>query len=102
MEVLEDLLLSFRVPVFTRRAKRELVAHPKFYLFDTGVFRSLRPKGPLDRPEEIDGAAVEGLVAQHLRAWMAYRGTDAGLFYWRTRSGVEVDFIVYGAAGFWR
>ena len=101
VEVLEDLLLSFRVPVFTRRAKREASTHPKFFLFDAGVFRSVRPKGPLDRPEEIDGAALEGLVAQHLRAWLAYRGDDAALFFWRTRSGVEVDFVVYGAAGFW-
>lgn len=101
VEVLEDLLLSFRVPVFTRRAKRATIVHPKFFFFDAGVFRSLRPKGPLDRPEEIGGAALEGLVAQHLRAWLAYRGGDAALFFWRTRSGVEVDFVVYGAAGFW-
>lgn len=100
-EVLEDLLLSFRVPVFTRRAKRDTIVHPKFFIFDTGVFRSLRPKGPLDRLEEIAGAALEGLVAQHLRAWSAYRGDDAGLYFWRTRSGVEVDFVVYGTAGFW-
>jgi predicted AAA+ superfamily ATPase len=101
VELLEDLLLAFRVPVFTRRAKREASAHPKLFLFDAGVFRSLRPKGPLDRPDEIAGAALEGLVAQHLRAWLAYRGDDAELFFWRTRSGVEVDFVVYGAAGFW-
>jgi len=101
IEVLEDLLLSFTIPVFTRRAQREVVAHPKFFLFDVGVFRSLRPKGPLDRPEEIEGAALEGLVAQHLRAWIAYRNGDAELFYWRTRSGVEVDFVIYGSGGFW-
>ena len=101
IEVLEDLLLSFRVPVFTRRAKRDTIAHQKFFFFDAGVFRSLRPRGPLDRPQEIDGAALEGLVAQHLRAWIAYRASDAELFFWRTRSGVEVDFVVYGAAGFW-
>lgn len=101
VEVLEDLLLAFRVPVFTRRAKRETSAHPKLFLFDAGIFRSLRPKGPLDRPEEIDGAALEGLVAQHLRAWLAYRDGDADLYFWRTRSGVEVDFVVYGRAGFW-
>ncbi|MPY87302.1 MAG: DUF4143 domain-containing protein [Luteitalea sp.] len=101
IEVLEDLLLAFRLPVFTRRAKRETASHPKFYLFDAGVFRSLRPRGPLDRPEEIGGGALEGLVAQHLRAWVAYRGGDAELFFWRTRSGGEVDFIIYGAAGFW-
>jgi uncharacterized protein len=101
IEILEDLLLAFRVPVFTRRAKRETSTHPKLFLFDAGVFRSMRPKGPLDRPEEIDGAALEGLVAQHLRAWLAYRDADAALYFWRTRSGAEVDFVVYGAAGFW-
>jgi predicted AAA+ superfamily ATPase len=100
VEVLEDLLLAFRVPVFTRRARRETSAHPKLYLFDAGVYRSLRPRGPLDRPEEIEGAALEGLVAQHLRAWIAYRGgTD--LYFWRTRAGAEVDFVVYGEGGFW-
>jgi predicted AAA+ superfamily ATPase len=101
VEVLEDLLLAFRIPIFTRRAQRETATHPKFYFFDAGVYRSLRPQGPLDRPEETDGAAFEGLVAQHLRAWIAYSERQVNLFYWRTRSGVEVDFIVYGKAGFW-
>jgi predicted AAA+ superfamily ATPase len=101
VDILEDLLLAFRVPVFTRRAKRELSAHPKLYLFDAGVYRSLRPSGPLDRPQEIDGAALEGLVAQHLRAWTAYRHDDHQLFFWRTRSGLEVDFVIYGEAGLW-
>jgi uncharacterized protein len=94
--VLEDLLLAFRLPVFTRRARRETTAHPKLFFSDTGVFRSLRPAGPLDRPEEIGGAAVEGLVAQHLRAWIDYTRSDAELAYWRTRAGSEVDFVVYG------
>jgi len=101
VEVLEDLLLSFRLPVFAKRARRATASHPKFYLFDAGVYRSLRPRGPLDRAEEIDGCAFEGLVAQHLRAWMAYSGRDCELYFWRTRSGVEVDFVVYGASGFW-
>jgi predicted AAA+ superfamily ATPase len=101
VEILEDLLLAFRVPVFTRRAKRQTGAHPKFYLFDAGVFRSLRPSGPLDRPEEIHGAALEGLVAQHLRAWVAYTSGNFELATWRTRAGVEVDFVVYGENGFW-
>jgi predicted AAA+ superfamily ATPase len=67
VEILEDILLSWRLRVFTKRAKRQLAGHPKFYLFDAGVFRSLRPRGPLDRPEEIDGQALEGLVGQHLK-----------------------------------
>jgi uncharacterized protein len=99
--ILEDILLGWRLPVFTKRAKRELAVHPKFYLFDTGVFRSLRPKGPLDRVEEIEGQTLEGLVAQHLRAWAAYSRGQRELFFWRTRSGVEVDFVVYGPEGLW-
>ena len=100
VEVLEDLLVSFKVPVFTKRARRATAVHPKFYFFDAGVFRSLRPDGPLDQPSEIDGAALEGLVAQQLRAWIAYTPNDHELFYWRTRSGVEVDFVVYGTQQF--
>ncbi len=101
LQVLVDLLLAFQVPVFTRRAKRQLASHPKFYWFDAGVFRSIRPSGPLDRPEEISGAALEGLVAQHLRAWIDYTNAGFKLSYWRTKSGSEVDFVVYGPEGFW-
>jgi uncharacterized protein len=96
VSILEDLLIAFRIPVFSKRAKRHLLSHPKFYYFDAGVFRSIRPKGPLDSPQEIDGAAIEGLVAQHLRAWIAYTKHQHELFFWRTKSGNEVDFVVYG------
>lgn len=99
--ILEDLLLAYRIPVFTKRARRATSVHPKFYLFDAGVFRSLRPRGPLDRPEEIGGLSLEGLVAQHLRAWKEYSANEHEIYFWRTRSGVEIDFIVYGPLGFW-
>jgi len=101
LSILEDLLVAFRVASFTARAKRAVVQHPKFFFFDTGVWRSLRPAGPLDRPEEIDGVALEGLVAQHLHAYCSHPTRGAKLFFWRTRGGSEVDFVVYGAIGFW-
>ncbi len=101
VEILEDLFLAFRVPVFTKRAKRHMAVHPRFFFADAGVYRSLRPAGPLDRPEEARGAALEGLVAQHLRAWLSYSRSSASLYYWRTRAGSEVDFVVYGKDEFW-
>lgn len=100
LSVLEDLLLSFQIPVFAKRAKRQLIQHEKFYLFDAGVFRALRPRGFLDRVEEMHGAALEGLVAQQLRAWIDYSDDHAKLYFWRTKSGVEVDFVVYGEKQF--
>lgn len=100
MTIVEDLLIAFHLNVFKKRASRELTSHPKFYFFDTGVFRALRPKSILDKPTEIDGAAIEGLVAQHLRAWIEYTDEQHTLHFWRTKSGVEVDFILYGPLTF--
>lgn len=100
IEIVEDLLLGWQVPIFQKRAKRILSAHPKFYFFDCGVFRALRPSGPLDRPEEIAGPALEGLVAQHLKAWIGLSNNECALYYWRTKSGNEVDFILYGSSEF--
>lgn len=97
--ILEDLLLASRLPVFTRRARRRMTAHPKFYLFDAGVFRAIRPKGPLDRPEEIDGAALETLIFQELRAINENYRMGYELYYWRTSNGQEVDFVLYGEQG---
>ena len=101
VDLLEDLLLGYRVPVFSRRAKRRAASHPKFYLFDAGVFRSVRPMGPLDRPVEAEGPALEGLVMQHLRAWCAYSSNRHKLYFWRTAAGSEVDCVVYGDTGLW-
>lgn len=101
LQILEDLLLAFRLRVFTRRATRKMAEHSKFYYFDAGVFWSMRPRGPMDSDAELEGQALEGLVAQHLRAWVAAQHDYHQLAFWRTSTGVEVDFIVYGARGFW-
>ncbi len=98
-DVLDDLLLSFRLPVFTRRAKRDMTAHHKFFFFDAGVYRTLRPRGPLDADEEIEGAAIETLVAQELRATNEMSNLGYELHHWRTRDHKEVDFVLYGERG---
>ena len=97
--LLDDLLISVRLPIFTRRAKRAMTVHPKFYYFDAGVYRALRPAGPLDSPEDIDGPAVETLVLQELRAVNDNHDLGYNLFYWRTRDQKEVDFVLYGERG---
>jgi len=99
LHILENLLLGFRIEVFTKHARRELAAHPKFFFFDAGVFRANRPQGPLDSPSELNGPALDGLVAQHLRAWCDYSAGTHQLHYWQTRARVEVDFIIYGESG---
>lgn len=98
-EILDDLLLSHTLPVFTRRAKRRMSSHPKFYFFDVGVYRAVRPKGPLDIANEVDGAALETLFLQHLLALNDYYRLGYEFYFWRTSSQLEVDFIAYGERG---
>ena len=97
--ILEELMIGFRLPIFTKRAKRRLLAHPKFYFFDTGMYRAIRPLGPLDMPEMIEGAALEGLFFQELMATNDNLHLGYQLYYYRTATGAEVDFVAYGGKG---
>ena len=97
--ILEDLLIAVRLPVFSRKAKRKLISQKKFYFFDAGVFRAIRPVGPLDSDAEIDGPALETLVLQELRAVNDNHDYGYQISFWRTRSSLEVDFVLYGPRG---
>ncbi|MEM7816495.1 MAG: ATP-binding protein [Candidatus Aenigmatarchaeota archaeon] len=97
--ILEDLLIGYRLPIFNKKAKRRLITHRKFYFFDVGVYRTLRPAGPLDRPEEIEGIAFESLVFQELNAVNLSLNLGYKLYYWRTSNNIEVDFVLYGDKG---
>ena len=100
IDILEDLLLAYRLPVFAKRAKRKTASHPKFYLFDNGLYRRLRQRGPLDIESEISGPALEGLVGQHLRAYSDFALPETKIFYWRSMAGNEVDMVLYGGKTF--
>lgn len=97
--ILEDLFIAYRLPVFSKKAKRRLIAHPKFYFFDVGVYRTLRPMGPLDMPEEVEGAALETLFFQELKAINEALNLGYTISYWRTSNHMEVDFVLYGNRG---
>ena len=94
-QILVDTLLGVFVEPFSRRRSRAvLVRAPKFYLFDVGVAGHLcgrrvdRSAGP------AFGQALEHLVLMELIAYRSYRELDAPVRYWRTKSGLEVDFVV--------
>ncbi len=97
--ILEDLLLARRLPIFSRRAKRRMTKHPKFFIFDAGVYRTIRPKGPLDSTDEIDGTALETLVFQELYALNDYYSLGYSFYGWRTAHKVEIDLVLYGERG---
>jgi predicted AAA+ superfamily ATPase len=98
-DILEDLLLGSRVSAFSHRAKRKVIAHQKFYFFDAGVYKTLRPMGPLDTVAEGEGAGLETLFWQSLSAINDYLALGYKIYFWRTHDGSEVDFVIYGPKG---
>ncbi len=97
--ILEDLLIGYRLPVFRKKAKRILIAHPKFYFFDVGVYQAIRPMGPLDGPEVAQGIVLESLFLQDLIAVNQALELGNTVYFYRTDEGTEVDFVVYGERG---
>lgn len=99
-DILSDLRIGYRIPLFQKRAKRKTQAHPKFYFFDAGLFRALRPLGPLESNGGTTGPALETLVLQELLALSSYLRKRYQIHYWRSANNMEVDFIVYGEKAF--
>jgi predicted AAA+ superfamily ATPase len=99
-DILNDLQIGYRIHLFQKRAKRKIQAHPKFYFFDAGLFRALRPLGPLEPDGETIGPALETLVLQELMALTSYLRKRYQIYYWRSANNMEVDFILYGEKAF--
>lgn len=89
LNLLETSYQLVRLPAYAVNRTKRLIKTPKAYWCDTGL--ALRLAGH-DRPE---GAHLENLVLCDLLAWRDASVTGRpGLFYWRTASGEEVDFVI--------
>jgi uncharacterized protein len=92
-QILEDTLLGFRLSPWKKTPNRRLVESEKFYLFDIGVSNYLARRKPrLGTPEF--GKAFEHFIMMELKAYQAYKDPECRLHYWRTSTGLEVDFIL--------
>ena len=92
--ILEDTLVGDQLPPYRRTRTRKAVATARFYFFDVGVANTLRRTGVIEPGSDAYGRALEHLVFLELRAWLDYHRRDDPLTYWRSRSQLEVDFVV--------
>ena len=99
-EILVDTLLGSWLPAWKLKRATKQVAHPKFYLFDSGVARALSGRLPYPASPEERGALLETLIHNELCAYLEYSGLGYPLFFWRTPDGVEVDFLCETASGY--
>ena len=95
-KILKDTLLAREVPVWRKGRSRKTVETAKFYLFDTGVARRLSGRKKLVRGTPEYGHAFECWVMHEIATYADAFRRDAEIAYWRTRTNLEVDFVVNG------
>lgn len=88
LNLLEASYQAIRLPAFAVNRTRRLIKAPKLYWSDTALAFHLsgetEPRGP----------HLENLVLVDLLAWRDVQARRPEVLYWRTASGIEVDFVV--------
>lgn len=92
--ILEETLIGYFLPAFTKTQKRRVIHAPKFYYFDVGVVNFLLHKKQLQPKTPEFGKALEHLIIMELKAYLSYSERSETLTYWRTSNGYEVDAII--------
>lgn len=94
-QILCDTLLGrFVAPYKTRQERQVIGKAAKFYLFDVGVAGALVRRHIAEARGEAFGKAFEHFIAMELMAHATYSGLNYDIRFWRTKSGLEVDFVL--------
>jgi len=93
-QILSDTLIGRSLPAFRKRNKRRIVKSPKFYFFDLAPVIFLTRRQKVLPGSELFGRAFEHFIWMELTAHSSYAGAFHPISYWRTSSGLEVDFVL--------
>jgi len=96
---LDLLVLTYQValvPAYHTNIGLRLVKTPKLYLADTGMachLSGVRDWAVAERQGRV-GPLTETWVADEMTKWIACQEDDYRLYFWRTHTGQEVDFLL--------
>lgn len=93
--ILEDTLIGYQLEPYAHSRRRDiLLKAPKFYFFDTGIASSLTKRILTEAKGSEFGKAFEHFILMELIAYRSLAESDFPIRYWRTNSGLEVDFVL--------
>lgn len=94
-QILIDTLLAMRIEPFKKKQSRQVITKAsKYYLFDVGVAGFLK-KRYLEKEKGAEfGRAFEHFILMEISAYRSYNNSEFGVSFWRTKSGLEVDFVL--------
>jgi predicted AAA+ superfamily ATPase len=102
LPLLETIYLHHVVPAWSRNLTAKVVHRPKLHIIDSGLAAHLVgvDAAALARPTATQaGPLLESFVAGELARQLTWSDTEAGLYHWRDRGGIEVDLVIEAADG---
>ena len=94
-QILCDTLIgTYLYPLQGANKRTSIYATPKFYLFDIGIANSISKTYIADLKSTDAGKSFEHFIYLELLAYNSYRDKFVDINFWRTKHGVEVDFII--------
>ena len=94
-QILVDTLLGTMVEPFKKRKNSQTISKAsKFYLFDVGVAGAITKREIHEEKGELFGKAFEHFILMQMIAHSTYSELGYEINFWRTKSGMEVDFIL--------
>lgn len=92
--ILEDTLVGNFLPAYRPKLKVQEQEHPKFYWFDPGVARAAAGLLGENLDDDWLGRSLETFIFHEIKSYISYFQKFKGLFYYRAKSGLEVDFVI--------
>lgn len=94
-QILVDTLVGYLIYPYTKKVSRNIISHtPKFYYFDVGISTRLSKKNFTELAGADAEKSFENYLLMELIAYIGLNDSDHNLFYWRTNTALEVDFIL--------
>jgi len=94
-QILVDTLLAIRIEPFKKKQSRQVITKaPKYYLFDVGIAGCITKRRIEEQKGAEFGKAFEHFILMEIVAYRSYSGKDFDVHFWRTKSGLEVDFVL--------
>ncbi len=94
LSILEKTYVIKAIKPFVGNKRTEITSNPIYYFIDNG-FRNQALKNLLPVENRLDaGLLVENFVFQEMEKYKTQNFQDWNIYYWRTKSGAEIDFII--------
>ncbi|MCX8080066.1 MAG: ATP-binding protein [Bacteroidia bacterium] len=94
--LLESSFVVFLLKPYYRNFNKSLIKRPKIYFYDSGLvcyLLGIQNKNHL-RTHPLRGSIFEGMVIADIIKHIAHKGLYANSFFWRDKTGHEVDLIL--------